>query len=77
MRKVPGILEPALTAAGIDHDVKVYSDAGHGFLNDHGADELSRFDKVLAKLVAAGYHEPSTRDARTRILAFFRAHLQP
>jgi carboxymethylenebutenolidase len=75
VRKVPGILEPALTTAGIDHDIKVYADAGHGFLNDHGPDELSRFDKVLAKLVAAGYHEPSTRDARIRIIAFFRAHL--
>jgi Dienelactone hydrolase family len=32
VRKVPGILEPALTAAGVDHDIKVYPDAGHGFL---------------------------------------------
>jgi carboxymethylenebutenolidase len=33
VRKVPGILEPALTAAGIDHDIKVYAGAGDGFLN--------------------------------------------
>lgn len=75
VRRTPGILEPALTAAGIDHDIKVYPDAGHGFLNDHHPDDLSRLDKVIAKLVAAGYHEPSTRDARIRIIAFFRAHL--
>lgn len=75
VRKVPGILEPALTAADIDHDIKVYASVGHGFLNDHNPDDLSCLDKVIAKLVAAGYHEPSTRDAHARIIAFFRAHL--
>jgi Dienelactone hydrolase family len=65
----------ALTAAGIDHDIKVYPNAGHGFLNDHDPDNLSRLDTVIAKLAAAGYHEPSARDARTRIIAFFRTHL--
>jgi carboxymethylenebutenolidase len=75
VRKVPGILEPALAAAGIDHDIKVYAEAGHGFLNDHDPDDLSSLDKVIAELAAAGYHEPSARDARARIIAFFRAHL--
>ncbi len=28
-------LERALTANGVDHDIKVYPDAGHGFLNKH------------------------------------------
>jgi hypothetical protein len=37
----PGVREtfdrlgPALEAAGIDHDRKLYPEAGHGFLNDH------------------------------------------
>jgi carboxymethylenebutenolidase len=53
----------------------VYPDAGHGFLNNHDPDDLSRLDKVIAKLAAAGYHEPSARDARARIITFFRAHL--
>jgi carboxymethylenebutenolidase len=76
VRKVPSILEPALTAGGIDHDIKVYPGAGHGFLNDHDPDDLSRVDKVIAKLAAAAYDEPSTRDARPRrIIVFFRAHL--
>lgn len=75
VRKVPAILEPVLTGAGIDHDIKVYLDAGHGFLNDHDPNDLSHLDKVIAKLAAAGYHEPSARDARTRIIAFFRTHL--
>src|SRR5215207_9344091 len=75
VRKVPGILEPVLTAAGVHHDIRVYPEAGHGFLNNHGADDLSRLDKVIAKLVAASYHEPSSRHARRRIIAFFRTHL--
>jgi carboxymethylenebutenolidase len=74
--RVPAILERELTAAGIDHDIKVYPDAGQGFLNNHDPNDLSAVDKMIAKLVAgAGYHETSARDARTRILAFFRTHL--
>jgi carboxymethylenebutenolidase len=75
VRKVPGILEAALTAAGIEHDIKVYPEAGHGFLNRHDPDDLSRVDKVIAALAAAGYHEPSALDARRRILSFFRRQL--
>ena len=75
MRGVPDRLDPDLTAAGIDHHIKVYLDAGHGFLNDHDPAELPIWVKAIAKLTAAGYDEPSTRDARRRIIAFFRAHL--
>ena len=75
VRGVPSILEPVLSAASVDHDIKVYPDAGHGFLNDHRPDELSRLDRVIANLAAASYHEPSARDARARIIAFFRTHL--
>jgi carboxymethylenebutenolidase len=58
VRKVPGILEPVLTAAGIDHDIKAYAESGHGFLNDHDPDDLSWLDKVIAKLAAAGITSP-------------------
>ena len=75
VRKVPGILESVLTAARIRHDIKVYPDAGHGFLNNHDPKDLSRLDRLIAKLAVAGYHGPSARDARTRIITFFRAHL--
>ena len=33
-------LESMLTAAGVEHDIKVYPGAGHGFLNDHDPAEL-------------------------------------
>ena len=77
VRETPGRLEPALTAAGIDHDIKVYPEAGHGFLNDHDPAELPVWVRAVAKLAAADYHEPSARDARQRIIAFFDAHLKP
>jgi carboxymethylenebutenolidase len=73
--RIPDRLEPMLTAAGVDHDVKVYPDAGHGFLNDHDPAELPIWVKVIAKLAAASYHDPSAPDARRRIVAFFRTHL--
>jgi carboxymethylenebutenolidase len=75
MRRVPDRLESMLTAAGVEHDIKVYPDAGHGFLNDHDPAELPIWVKAIAKITAAAYHEPSSRDARRRIIAFFRAHL--
>ena len=67
VRKVPARLEPLLA----------YPGAGYGFLNKHDPSDLTVGDEVLAKLVAAGYHEPSAEDARRRILAFFREHLNP
>ena len=68
---------PALQAAGIDHDARLYPEAGHGFLNDHDPAELPVWVKALAKLTAAEGHEPSARDARRRIVDFFYAHLKP
>ncbi len=70
LKGAAGRLERALTAAGVDHDVKEYPQAGHSFLNDH----QSVMFKVL-KIAGIGYHEPSARDARRRITAFFGAHL--
>ena len=75
VRGVPARLGPILDRAAIPHDIKTYPDAGHGFLNDHDPAELPAWVKVTAKLSAAAYHEPSARDARQRIAAFFRTHL--
>ena len=73
LRGVAGRLEQALTAAGVEHDVKEYPDAGHSFLNRHNAGPLS----VLERVVGLNYHEPSAQDAWDRILRFLDRHLSP
>jgi carboxymethylenebutenolidase len=69
-------LERALETLGIDHDVKEYPDAGHSFLNNHRGIGARVFFTVLSPLMGSGYHEPSARDARQRILSFFDHHLK-
>jgi carboxymethylenebutenolidase len=64
------------TAAGVAHDIKVYPDAGHAFLNDHVPAEVPRWAMVAGRLSATYYHEPSAIDARRRIVAFFDAHVR-
>jgi len=63
-------LQIALERALIPHDVKEYPDAGHSFMNQHGT-----FLFKLLRYKAIGYNEPATLDARRRIAAFFRTHL--
>lgn len=75
LRRAPAQLERILSAHGIDHDVKVYPGAGHGFLNDHPRSETPWWALVTGALARTGYHEPSARDARDRIVAFFAEHL--
>jgi carboxymethylenebutenolidase len=71
-----GRLERALTTLGVEHDVKVYPGAGHGFLNDHDPADQTMLLVVLAKISGTRYDEPSARDARRRIVAFFDTHLK-
>jgi carboxymethylenebutenolidase len=76
LRQAPGRLRAALDAHGIDHDIKVYPDAGHAFLNDHDPTEMPRWALIAGRLSASVYHEPSAADARRRIVAFFDVHLR-
>jgi carboxymethylenebutenolidase len=69
-------LEKALAALGVDHDVKVYPGAGHGFLNDPDPADATPLLIFLAKISGTRYHEPSAQDARHRIAAFFSEHLK-
>ena len=70
--KPPARLEKALTDLGVPHDIKVYPEAGHRFMNQpHGP---------LAALAGAahmGYHEAAAEDSWDRIFAFFDEHLSP
>jgi carboxymethylenebutenolidase len=80
LRGSAGKLEHALAAASVAHDVKEYADAGHMFLNDHDPADLSKptlvMMQVMARLSGNQYHEPSARDAKGRIEAFFDTHLK-
>ena len=76
LRSAPMRLERALRSNGVAHDVKVYADAGHSFLNDHDPTEATILFRVLARVSGSRYHEPSARDARDRIIAFFDEHLK-
>jgi carboxymethylenebutenolidase len=76
LRGVAPTLERALSTRGIDHDVKEYPNAGHAFLNDHRGLGNRVMFTVMGPLLGPGYHEPSARDARRRILAFFARHLK-
>lgn len=75
LRGAAGRLEAALTSAGVEHDVKEYPAAGHGFLNDPGRGEVPAAFLFLGWTVHTRYHEASAQDARRRTLAFFRTHL--
>jgi carboxymethylenebutenolidase len=76
LRGASARLETILADRGIPHDVKEYPGAGHGFMEDHDPAELPGLFVLLKKLTGMGYHEPSTQDARRRIVAFFDAHLK-
>ena len=77
LRSAPGRLESALAAAGVDHDVKEYPAAGHGFLNNHEAagDRVPLMVKAMTPLMGLGPEPASAQDARRRIIGFFGTHL--
>jgi carboxymethylenebutenolidase len=79
MRGAAARLDQALTAAGVEHDVNEYPEAGHEFLNDHGGagDKEPFLFSVMARLTPGfGYNEAAAQDARRRITEFFGAHLK-
>jgi carboxymethylenebutenolidase len=76
LRGAAARLERACASAGVAHDIKEYSDAGHSFLNDHDEAEVPALFRFTAPLMGAGYHEPSAEDARRRIVSFFDTHLK-
>ena len=73
---LPLVATMAAAPNGVDHDIKVYPEASHGFLNDHPPEDMTLLTVVLSKLSGTRYHEPSAQDARRRIVTFFDAHLK-
>jgi carboxymethylenebutenolidase len=63
-------LSKALEANGVDHDVKEYPDAAHGFMVRHtGAWAPAE------RIPGMGYVEGSSEDAWERVFAYFARHL--
>lgn len=75
LKQAPTELEQALTVNGIEHDVKTYPAAGHGFLNDHPKSEIPAWALIMGAIARTRYDEASADDARRRIVAFFGRHL--
>lgn len=48
--RAAGRLERALAANGVDHDIKVYPEASHGFLNNHPPDDQTPLLMVLNRI---------------------------
>lgn len=71
-------LEQSLAAVGVDHDVKEYPDAAHGFLNDHKAahDKVPFLFATMFKVMGTKYEGSSAGDARARTISFFHTYLQ-
>lgn len=69
-------LDAALARLGVEHEVTVYPDAGHGFLNDHDPTDLTPGLRLLSVISRTSFHEPSARRARRRIAAFFARYLR-
>jgi carboxymethylenebutenolidase len=66
-------LEKHLASLGIPHDVKIYPDVGHSFMNDHGDGLLTSLGRHTP--MHAAYDESASEDSWRRMLGFFGEHL--
>ena len=65
-------LDATLTALGKEHDVRIYEDAGHSYMNDAGHPLLAWLTRPL---MAVAYDPVAAEDSWRRMLAFFATHL--
>jgi len=66
-------LERHLTTLGVEHDVKVYSDAGHSYMSRH---EPTFILRLAAKgPMKVGYVDAAAEDSWRRMLSFFEKRL--
>jgi len=75
LKSAPSKLERALEKNDVPHDVEVYAEAAHSFLNDHDPSDVSVLFRLFAQIIGAGYEEEAASDARRRIISFFRTYL--
>jgi carboxymethylenebutenolidase len=66
-------LERHLTTLGVEHDVKVYPDAGHSYMSQQEQTFLVRM--AANGPMRVGYVESAAEDSWRRMLAFFEKHL--
>jgi carboxymethylenebutenolidase len=74
LRGSAAALDNALAAAGVEHDVKEYPNAGHSFLNS--APNGPRMMRPLLRLAGIGPDLAAADDAWRRIEKFFHANLK-
>jgi carboxymethylenebutenolidase len=63
-----------LAVAGIEHDVKLYPEAGHSFMNQ--AEGHTVMSALSRPLISAGFRRDDAEDAWFRIEAFFNRFLR-
>lgn len=63
-----------LEGSRIVHDVKLYPDAGHAFMNQ--TDDRGPLTALMGPFMAIGYHRDAAEDAWRRIEGFFARFLQ-
>ena len=70
-------LEKILSEHGIDHDIKLYENTDHSFMNNHDPKDVPLFVKIISYAFGGGgYNAESTKDARQRIITFFDRHMK-
>jgi carboxymethylenebutenolidase len=67
-------LEAALTNLGVEHDIRTYPDAGHGFMTRYSGGVAWLGRRLPLRL---GHEPTAAADAWARTIAFFSRHLDP
>jgi carboxymethylenebutenolidase len=66
-------LRAHLEQLGVPHDVKIYEDVGHAYMNDHGGGRLTALMRHTP--IHAAFDADASADSWRRMLAFFGEHL--
>lgn len=76
LRGAAAKLERALSAAGVEHDVKEYPDAGHSFMTHSEKDAPAWLRPVSRGVLHVGYVDTAAEDSWARIDALFSTALR-